>query len=148
MSNRVCAVMTADCLPVLLCSTDGSRVAAVHGGWRGLASGILRVAVDRMGSGPIMAWLGPAIGPEAFEVGAEVREAFIGTEDSLSDAFRPAGGSKWTADIYEIARQQLAALGVKECYGGEYCTYGDPDRFFSYRRDGVTGRMATLIWKV
>lgn len=144
----VCAVMTADCLPVLLCSVDGDCVAAVHGGWRGLAAGILESAVTAMGTRRLMAWLGPAIGPEAFEVGKEVRDTFLASDAELAAAFRTVGDGKWLADIYAIARRQLHAVGVDDCYGGGHCTYGDPDRFFSYRRDGITGRMATLIWRI
>jgi YfiH family protein len=144
----VCAVMTADCLPVLLCSVDGQCVAAVHGGWRSLASGILETAVTAMGSRRLIAWLGPAIGPEAFEVGNEVRDTFLAGDAALANAFRAVGDGKWLADIYAIARRQLHTVGVDDCYGGGHCTYGDPDRFFSYRRDGITGRMATLIWRV
>jgi YfiH family protein len=144
----VCAVMTADCLPVLLCSVDGDCVAAVHGGWRGLAAGILESAVTAMGTRRLMAWLGPAIGPEAFEVGSEVRDAFVAGDSGFTHAFRAVGDGQWLADIYAIARRQLSIAGVNACYGGGHCTYGDPDRFFSYRRDGITGRMATLIWRV
>lgn len=143
----VCAVMTADCLPILLCSNDGARVAAVHGGWRGLAAGVLGSAVEALGTSELQAWLGPAIGPEAFEVGDEVRRAFIEKMGSFGSAFRPAPQGRWLADIYAIARQQLQELGIESCHGGGYCTYSDPDRFFSYRRDGTTGRMATLIWR-
>lgn len=145
--GEVCAVMTADCLPVLLCSLDGERVAAVHGGWRSLAAGILETTVVAMGTTRLMAWLGPAIGPAAFEVGGEVRAAFTARDAALAGAFRAVGDDQWLADIYAIARRQLQVLGVSECYGGGYCTHGDPERFFSYRRDGVTGRMATLIWR-
>jgi YfiH family protein len=140
--------MTADCLPVLLCSLDGDCVAAVHGGWRSLAAGVLETAVTAIGSRRLMAWLGPAIGPEAFEVGDEVRDTFLASDAALANAFRAVGDGKWLADIYAIARRQLKIVGVDDCYGGGHCTYGDPDRFFSYRRDGVTGRMATLIWRV
>lgn len=146
--GRVCAVMTADCLPVLLCSLDGDCVAAVHGGWRSLAAGILEAAVGAMGTTRVMAWLGPAIGPAAFEVGSEVRDVFVGRDAALAAAFRAVAHDKWLADIYAIARRQLLTLGVDACYGGDHCTHSDPDRFYSYRRDGVTGRMATLIWRV
>ncbi|RYU61972.1 peptidoglycan editing factor PgeF [Methylolobus aquaticus] len=144
----VCAVMTADCLPVLLCSVDGQCVAAVHGGWRSLAAGILETTVTAMGTRRLIAWLGPAIGPEAFEVGNEVRDTFLTGDAELAGAFRSVGDGKWLADIYAIARRQLHTVGVDDCYGGGHCTYSDPDRFFSYRRDGITGRMATLIWRV
>ena len=146
--GQVCAVMTADCLPVLLCTLDGERVAAVHGGWRSLAAGILEAAVESLGTSHLAAWLGPAIGPDAFEVGSEVRDTFTANDAALANAFRPAGKDKWRADLYAIARRQLQTLGVSDCYGGQYCTHSDPERFFSYRRDGLTGRMATLIWRV
>lgn len=146
--GQVCAVMTADCLPVLLCSLDGERVAAVHGGWRSLAAGIMATAVAALGTAQLMAWLGPAIGPQAFEVGSAVRDAFLRTDAGLDGAFRPVGDGKWLADLYAIARRQLGSLGVAQCYGGGHCTYSDPERFFSFRRDGATGRMATLIWRV
>lgn len=145
--GTVCAVMTADCLPILLCTEDGERVAAVHGGWRGLAAGVLEAAADRIGTSALLAWLGPAIGADAFEVGAEVRQTFLQQSEVYSGAFRPCAEDRWLADIYEIARIRLAALGVTRCYGGECCTYTDGERFFSYRRDGITGRMATLIWR-
>ncbi len=145
--GRVCAVMTADCLPILLCARDGRKVAAVHGGWRGLADGILRAAVNTLETSELIAWLGPAIGPDAFEVGAEVMHRFTEHAPELDAAFRPAAGDRWLADLYAIARLQLAALGIVECYGGECCTYSDADQFFSHRRDRTTGRMATLIWR-
>ncbi|AGA90933.1 uncharacterized protein, YfiH family [Thioflavicoccus mobilis 8321] len=146
----VCAVLTADCLPVLLCDRAGERVAAVHAGWRGLADGVIEAAVSRMGglSGTLLAWLGPAIGPDAFEVGAEVRERFIGADPAAQGAFRPRPQGKWLADLYRLARQRLARAGVSDVWGGEYCTYRDAGRFFSYRRDRTCGRMATLIWRV
>jgi hypothetical protein len=146
-SSVVCAVMTADCLPILLCSKDGERVAAVHGGWRGLAAGVLAAAVEALGTNELAAWLGPAIGPEAFEVGDEVRSAFVDQYAELAETFHPTDEGRWLADIYAIARSQLTALGIPECYGGGFCTYSDTERFFSYRRDGTTGRMATLIWR-
>lgn len=157
--GSVCAVMTADCLPVLLCDEDGTVVAAAHAGWKGLAAGVIEATVRAMGVEPhkLMAWLGPAIGQRAFEVGAEVRAAFTAQDAQAADAFThcpsPAGGrggggegEKYHADIYLLARQRLHALGVGRVHGGEHCTYSDPSRFFSYRRDGVTGRMGTFIW--
>jgi YfiH family protein len=147
-SGAVCAVMTADCLPVLLCSRTGDRVAAAHAGWRGLAGGILESSVAALASPGLLAWLGPAIGPEAFEVGAEVRQAFAGKlGDACLPAFRQTDASHWLADLYLLARLTLQKLGVHAIYGGGYCTYSDSARFFSYRRDGQTGRMATLIWR-
>lgn len=149
--NVVCVVMTADCLPVLLCTSDGTAVASVHAGWRGLAAGVLEKTVgairERTGS-EIMAWLGPAIGPGAFEVGEDVREAFVRKDGRMSEAFcrKGTGNGKYLADIYELARQILSKMGVVRVYGGSYCTVSDRARFYSYRRDGVTGRMATGIW--
>ena len=147
-AGKVCAVLTADCLPVLLCDIRGSAVAAVHAGWRGLAAGVLERALRCFGSPApaIMAWLGPAIGPAAFEVGDEVREVFLRQQEQAESAFVFRGKGKWLADIYELARQRLQAQGVDQVYGGDYCTFSDSERFFSYRRDGCTGRMASLIW--
>ena len=147
MAGHVCAVMTADCLPVLLCDRAGTRVAAAHAGWRGLADGVIEAAVAAIGvpANSLLAWLGPAIGPQAFEVGADVRAAFLAHDASAADAFRPHG-ERWHADLYRLAHQRLAALGVTDVYGGDLCTYTDSARFYSYRRDGTTGRMATLIW--
>ena len=142
----VCAVLTADCLPLLLCDTAGSRVAAVHAGWRGLLNGVIEQSMQSMGDGgEVLAWLGPAIGPAAFEVGAEVRSAFMAHDVSAAKAFVPHG-DKWLADIYQLARQRLRNCGVEQVYGGGLCTYSDSERFYSYRRDGETGRMASLIW--
>ncbi len=146
--NTVCAVMTADCLPVLLCADDASVVGAAHAGWRGLAAGVLEQVVDLMEytPGKLMAWFGPAIGPAAFEVGADVRDIFVAEHPQSATAFKNKGGDKWLADIYALARLRLQRIGVTRIYGGEWCTYEDSQRFYSYRRDGVTGRMATLIW--
>jgi YfiH family protein len=144
----VCAVLTADCLPLLLCDRAGTRVAALHGGWRGLAQGMVWAGIEQMHRPPehIMAWLGPAIGPQVYEVGEEVYQSFLGCSADLAMAFKPTRPGHWLLDLYAIARQLLAETGVSATYGGEYCTYRMPDRFFSHRRDGVTGRMATLIW--
>lgn len=143
-TGRVCAVLTADCLPVLFCNRAGDRVAAAHAGWRGLAGGILQntVAALREEPGELMAWLGPAIGPEAYEVGAEVVEAFPG---SMARGFRPRG-ARWMMNLYQLARMILESVGVSRVFGGEYCTHRDSQHFYSYRRDGVTGRMASVIW--
>ena len=148
LKNSVCVVMTADCLPVLLCDDAGRAVGAAHAGWRGLVSGVIERSVQAMALPPasIMAYLGPAIGPQAFEVGDEVRHAFIAHDPEAQLAFVPHGSGKWLADIYLLARQRLQALGVRRVYGGDFCTFTDSNRFFSYRRDGVTGRMAALIW--
>lgn len=146
--GSVCAVMTADCLPVLFCDRAGSVVAAAHAGWRGLAAGVLEATVAAMGAPPdeLLAWFGPAIGPGNFEVGVEVRAAFVERDPAAAGAFRALGDGKWLADIYRLARQRLAGVGVSAVFGGDRCTVGEAGRFFSYRRDGVTGRMATLIW--
>lgn len=147
--GAVCVVMTADCLPVLLCDRAGRVVAAAHAGWRGLHGGVIEATVSAMGVVPsdLLVWLGPAIGPEAFEVGDEVREAFISQYAESADAFRPVTQSgKWLADIYLLARLRLARLGVTGVYGGDACTVRDVERFFSYRRDGVTGRMGSFVW--
>ena len=140
--------MTADCLPVLFCDAAGTVVAAAHAGWRGLLAGVLEATVAAMGvpGEALMAWLGPAIGPQSFEVGGEVRGAFVGAAAEAAAAFRPAAGDKWLADIYLLARQRLAGQGVTRVFGGNFCTVADEERFFSYRRDGRTGRMASLIW--
>jgi polyphenol oxidase len=145
----VCAVLTADCLPVLLCDTAGSVVAAAHAGWRGLAAGIIESAVRRMGvpGEQIMAWLGPAIGPENFEVGGEVREAFVAHDPLAATAFARRSNGRWLCDIYQLAQQRLAAHGVCHIASADFCTVRDAERFYSYRRDGVTGRMASLIWR-
>lgn len=151
----VCVVMTADCLPVLFCDRAGTVVAAAHAGWRGLRAGILEntvAAMDCPGE-QLLACLGPAIGPQAFEVGDEVRAAFVTESDAAAAAFRPVGAAddtvdqrKWLADLALLARQRLERLGVDAVFGGNRCTYSDAGRYFSYRRDGVTGRMAALIW--
>ncbi len=144
----VCAVLTADCLPLLMCDRAGTRVAAVHAGWRGLAAGVVEAALDAMDrpGEEILCWLGPAIGPDAFEVGDEVRREFRASDPGSVEAFAPGADGRWTADLYRLARRRLAARGVAYVGGGDYCTYRQPDLFYSYRRDGVTGRMASLIW--
>lgn len=146
-SNIVCVTMTADCLPVLLCDRKGTAVAAIHAGWRSLCDGVIENTVQAMGvnSVNLIAWLGPAIGPNAFEVGSEVRQAFIDKDTDATKAFKPHA-DKWLTNLYLIATQRLNKLGVNAIYGGSDCTYSDPKRFFSFRRDGMTGRMATMIW--
>jgi len=146
-SKIVCSVLTADCLPVLLCSPDGTKIAAIHAGWRGLLAGIISNTVKAMHTPDIMAWLGPAIGPECFEVGAEVKTAFVNKSSTFSDAFKLHHTDKFLADIYQLARIELASLGITQVYGGQFCTVTDQQRFYSFRRDGETGRMATLIWR-
>lgn len=146
--GKVCVVMTADCLPVLLCDRAGTVVAAAHAGWRGLADGVLEATIAAMGAAPgeLMAWLGPAIGPDNFEVGDEVRAAFVAQDPAAAAAFAPGRPGKWLADLYRLARRRLQAAGVAAVHGGGHCTVAERERFFSYRRDGATGRMATLIW--
>lgn len=143
----VCAVMTADCLPVLFCSADGKEVAAAHAGWRGLCAGVLENTLAQFGAHPgqIHAWLGPAIGPEAFEVGAEVRTAFMAKDRRAASAFRPVG-EKFFADIWLLAQQRLLAAGVVSVSVERRCTFLEKDDFFSFRRDRTTGRMASLVW--
>lgn len=148
MPNAVCAVLTADCLPVLLTDRAGTLVAAAHAGWRGLAAGVLESTVAAMQAPPdtLMAWLGPAIGPTAFQVGEEVRAAFVAADPAAALAFAPDAEGRFRADLYRLARQRLARAGVTAVYGGGLCTFSDARRFFSYRRDGTTGRMASLVW--
>ncbi|MEQ1635409.1 MAG: peptidoglycan editing factor PgeF [Methylococcales bacterium] len=143
----VCAVMTADCLPVLFCSSDGQSVAAAHAGWRGLLAGILTNTLLALQAKEVLVWLGPAIGQNCFEVGAEVREAFVQKNSDYAAAFIAQGTAHYLADIYQLARIELANAGVSKIYGGDFCTVTDQARFFSYRRDNQTGRMATLIWR-
>jgi len=143
-----CTVMTADCLPVLFCDRAGSRVAAAHAGWRGLAAGVLEATLDKLAlpADQVLVWLGPAIGPQAFEVGGEVRDAFVAQHAQATVAFQPSNNAgKFMADIYQLARIRLAERGVVAVYGGDFCTFNDP-RFYSYRRSAQTGRFASLIW--
>ena len=144
----VCAVTTADCLPVLFCDVNGTRVAAAHAGWRGLAAGILEATSEALAIPPhlVLAWLGPAIGAHNFEVGEEVKAAFVNQDAINNAAFKPSSNARWFADIYQLARNRLCANGIHNIYGGGWCTYSDARRFFSYRRDKMTGRMASLIW--
>jgi polyphenol oxidase len=143
----VCVTMTADCLPILLCNRQGTIVSAIHAGWRSLCDGVIEATIEAMAvnSHTLMAWLGPAIGPEAFEVGEEVRAQFMEKDQQAASAFK-LHGNQYLADLYQLARQRLNNAGVIQINGGGLCTYTDASRFFSYRRDGVTGRMATLIW--
>jgi YfiH family protein len=146
-SGVVCAVLTADCLPVFLCDRAGSRVGIAHAGWRGLASGVIESLIRAMSVSPdaLLAYLGPAIGPAAFEVGEDVRTAFVADDAAAHAAFAPRGHGKYGADLYALARGRLAAAGVSEVYGGGFCTHSEP-RFYSFRRERITGRMASLIW--
>ena len=156
--NEVCTVMTADCLPILFCNESGTQVAAVHAGWRGLADGVIERALAQFQCDPnsVMAWLGPAIGPGAFEVGLNVYDAFCSFDSAAKNCFKKQPDQfssdgkitleKWHADLYTLARLRLSAAGVNKVYGGDFCTYSDNERFFSYRRNGETGRMASCIW--
>lgn len=145
---RICAILTADCLPALFCSRNGKVVAAAHAGWRGLLAGVLENTLQAMRVSPedVMVWLGPAIGPHKFEVGGEVRTLYVAHDRAAAAAF-VAHGDKWLADIYMLARLRLQRAGVDAVYGGGLCTVTDAERFYSYRRDGATGRMASLIWR-
>lgn len=149
--NQVCLVMTADCLPVLFCSRDGTEIAAAHAGWRGLCDGMLEATVAEFACPPaeISVWLGPAISQSAFQVGQEVIDQFCAVDPNAAQAFiaDPNTSGKFRGDLYQIARQRLNKLGIVDIHGGDYCTFSDPDRFFSFRRDKETGRMATLIWR-
>ncbi len=144
----VCVVMTADCLPILFCDKQGSVVGAAHAGWKGLAAGIIETTIRAMEVAPqdLMAWLGPAISQQAFEVGEEVRALFVDANRQAAVAFIPGQHGKWLADLYRLAYLRLNALGITQIYGGNYCTYRESEKFFSYRRDGVTGRMGAFIW--
>jgi YfiH family protein len=146
--NRVCAIRAADCMPVLLADESATVVGAAHAGWRGLSSGVIENTVQAMGiaAGELLAWLGPAIGPKVYEVGEEVRSAFLSRDAAAEAAFSPARRGHWLLDLYAVARQRLRSCGVERIFGGGYCTYSDPQRFYSYRRDGTAGRMAALIW--
>lgn len=143
----VCTVLTADCLPVLICSADGQSIAAIHAGWRGLLAGVIGNTVCMLQRSELLAWLGPAIGPKVFEVGGEVRQAFVRQNLGYEAAFCQKDNGRWLADIYRLARINLAEAGIDQVYGGNDCTVANPERFFSYRRDKETGRMATLIWR-
>lgn len=152
IANRtgvVCVVRTADCLPILLSARDGSEVAAVHAGWRGLAAGVAEATVAQMATDPaeLLAWLGPAISQPAFEVGDEVREAFVRHDAGAAPAFTANARGRWQADLYLLARQRLSRAGVTDVHGGGLCTFADAERFFSYRRDGATGRLISFIYR-
>jgi YfiH family protein len=147
--NTVLAILTADCLPVLFCNAQGTEIAAAHAGWRGLSAGVLEATVGKMRSPPenLLAWLGPAAGPQAYEIGEEVRAAFAAHDAQAESAFVPTRQGHWRMDLYALARQRLAEAGVTRVYGGGFCTISDPQRFYSHRRDRRTGRMASLIWR-
>ena len=146
--GAVLAILTADCLPVLLCARDGSEVGAAHAGWRGLAAGVLEATVAAMHAPPaeLLAWLGPAAGPARYEIGAEVYAAFVDCNAQDAACFRPTRSGHWLVDLYALARRRLAGAGVRSVTGGDLCTIADATRFYSHRRDGRSGRMASLIW--
>lgn len=146
--GEVCVIQMADCMPVLLAARDGSVIGIAHAGWRGLAGGVVERTIEAMRTDPakVVAWLGPAIGPDAFEVGDEVRAAFLASDPAAANAFRPLQPGKWLADLFSLARQRLARVGVTAVHGGGLCTVADPIRFFSHRRDRVTGRMGAFLW--
>jgi len=147
--ERVCAVLTADCMPLLLCDDEGHHVGVAHAGWRGIAAGVIENSVGALGVAPsrLMAWMGPAIGPQAFEVGAEVREALLAGDAHAQAAFSAHTPGKFKADLYALARRRLARMGVVQIYGGGFCTYFETERFFSYRREKQSGRMGAFIWQ-
>ncbi|MED5534952.1 MAG: peptidoglycan editing factor PgeF [Pseudomonadota bacterium] len=147
-SDKPCVIMTADCLPVLFCDTAGTRIGIAHAGWRGLAAGVLSVAIKRMGIDPqaLLVWLGPAISQNAYEVGDEVRQALIDFDRGAGTCFKLNDAGRWQADLYQLARRSLKADGVHAIYGGGFCTHTESERFFSHRREAPCGRMATLIW--
>ncbi|HMB72401.1 MAG TPA: peptidoglycan editing factor PgeF, partial [Gammaproteobacteria bacterium] len=142
----VCCVMTADCLPVVLCDAAGTRVGIAHAGWRGLAAGVIEATIAAMGSADLIAWLGPAISQAAYEVGAEVREACISADAGAVGSFSANARGRWQADLYALARRRLTRAGISRIFGGDFCTFADARRFFSHRREAPCGRMATMIW--
>ena len=146
--GEVCNVLTADCLPLLFCNKQGSAVAAAHAGWRGLAEGVIEATVDAMqqSNQDIMVWLGPAIGPEKFEVGRDVHDAFVKKDEKSANAFVRLDKEHYLADIYHLARLRLNRMGIEHIYGGGLCTFSDEEKFYSFRKNPVTGRMASLIW--
>lgn len=148
-TGRVCVVLTADCLPLLICNRQGTHVAAVHAGWRGLAGGVIEATLKNLQqpAEDLLVWLGPAIGPQKFEVGEDVFQAFTQSHPEAATAFQPHVPGKWFANLYALATLRLQSQGITHIYGGNYCTYTQDDLFYSYRRDkGHTGRMASVIW--
>jgi len=147
--SSVCAILSADCLPIVFAADSEEIVAAAHAGWRGLAAGVIEATVRVMGVSPgsLVAWLGPAIGPQHFEVGADVRDAFLAGDPHAAEAFEPNARGRFMADLSMLARRRLQGLGVSRIYGGGECTFAQPSRYYSHRRDGITGRQATLIWR-
>ncbi|HEY6821589.1 MAG TPA: peptidoglycan editing factor PgeF [Burkholderiales bacterium] len=147
--GTVCAVTVADCMPVFLTDARGTSVGVAHAGWRGLCAGVLEATATALGGGDLIAWLGPAVGPKVYEVGAEVREAFMSRDSSAATAFSPAARpGHWLLDLYSVARSRLRQCGIERVYGGGFCTYTEAERFFSYRRDATSARMAAAIWLV
>jgi YfiH family protein len=148
-ADQVCVVLTADCLPLLICDQAGTTVAAIHAGWRGLANGVIENTLTQLGidGAELLAWLGPGIGSTVYEVGDDVRDTFLAHDSAAEQAFMRNDNQRWLADIYLLARQRLNKLSVSQIYGGDYCTYSQRDKFYSFRRDGMTGRMATLIYR-
>ncbi len=148
-ANQVCVVMTADCLPLLVCNQAGTEIAAIHAGWRGLADGVIEATIKKLNSDPkdLLVWLGPAMGPAHYQVGSDTRDAFLKHDPKAESGFYQQDATHWLLDMYHIARQRLHALGITAIYGGGHCTYTEQDKFFSYRRAAKTGRMATLIWR-
>ena len=146
--NRVCAIRVADCMPVLLADDEGGVIGAAHAGWRGLCAGVIESTVSEMNVAGkhVVAWLGPAIGPKVYEVGDEVRAAFVARDRAVEAAFSPARPGHWLLDLYAVARQRLRGCGIERVFGGTYCTYSEPERFHSYRRDRTSARMAALLW--
>lgn len=145
-SDVVCTVLTADCLPILVANKQGTKVAAIHAGWRSLANSLIENTIHSIGNNNLLIWLGPAIGPTAFEVGRDVYQIFTDHDPAAKQAFTKIDNNKWLADIYLLATQRLNKLGVYDIYGGDFCTYTDQHDFYSYRREDLTGRMASLIW--
>jgi polyphenol oxidase len=147
-TGKICAIQVADCMPVLFADREGTAIAAAHAGWRGLSGGVLESTVRALALPPerLLAWLGPAIGPAGFEVGADVRDAFTRDDPATTKAFAPNAHGKWQCDLAALARRRLARLGLRDVTGGQWCTWSDASRFYSYRRDGQCGRMAALIW--
>ena len=147
-ARTVCAIRVADCMPVLLADDEGSVLGAAHAGWRGLCGGVIEATIEAMNIAPerLLAWLGPAIGPRAYEVGDEVRAAFMRKDEAAGVAFTPTRPGHFLLDLYAVARQRLASRGISRVYGGGFCTYSDAERFYSYRRDGTAARMAALAW--
>ncbi len=146
--QTVCAVQTADCLPLLVCSFSNYCIAAIHAGWKGLSNGIIETTIDALALSPndILVWLGPAIGAQNFIVGEEVFQSFMNKDQAAEIAFKPIASNLWQANLYKLAQQQLHKLGITSIFGGNYCTFTDSHHFFSYRREQITGRMLSLIW--